>query len=426
MAQSQFEPRQEGGVYRWYVLGVLTCVYMMHHVDRIVFSLLQEPIKQEFALSDSQLALVSGTVFAIAFGIAGLPLGHLADRTKRKFLLAGIISIWSGLTALASLAMTFNHLLLLRVGIGAAESGSTPTNLSLISDYFKQKRSTAIGFYMMGTQLGALVGFALTGVIAVNYGWRAALLAAGIPGLFLLILVLLTVREPKRAADSTPVSLTKGLGEILANAPLVHIIAVTTIANVVAPGISIWLPSLLMRAGGQDIGWTGLAIGLTTAPIGIIGTIFAGFLAEKIGVSRPDRMARLMALAGLLYIPAILIAVSGGPWVMLAGFSAHLFLHMCVSTPGYAMSMNMAAPHIRGTTGAVLQVLSNLIGFGVGPLVGGVLSDLLRPQFGDDSLRYALGIYVFLILWACFHALRAAKLLSPGSTAQPAPINQPA
>ncbi|NWG52149.1 MAG: MFS transporter [Hydrogenophilaceae bacterium] len=405
------------------MLGVLVLVYMMHHLDRVVFSLLQEPIKDEFQLSDAQLALVSGTAFAIAFGVAGLPLGYLADRRRRVTLLSIIVSTWSGLTALASLATQFSHLLILRIIIGGAESGSTPTNLSLISDYFRDKRSTAIGIYMMGSQLGTLVGFAITGVVAVHYGWRAALLAAGIPGLFLVLLLLLTVREPLRQSAQKAGSFVAGLREIGGNAPLVHLIAATTIANVVAPGISMWLPSLLMRAGGQDIGWTGLAIAFTTAPIGILGTIMAGALTERIGATSPARMSRLMALMAFLYIPAILIAVSGGPWVMLAGFCAHLFCHMFVSTPGYAMCMNISAPHVRGSTTAILQVLSNLIGFGVGPMVGGVLSDILRPQFGDDSLRYALGIYVFLILWAVYHLLRAAAIFSRRANApvQPAP-----
>lgn len=416
--------RPDGGpsAYRWYVLAILVLVYMMHHLDRVVFSLLQEPIKTEFQLSDAQLALVSGTAFAVSFGIAGLPLGYLADRTRRVTLLSGIVATWSGLTALASLASQFLHLLLLRVVIGAAESGSTPTNISILSDYFKDKRSTAIGVYMMGAQLGTLVGFALTGVVAANFGWRAALLAAGLPGLFLVILLLLTVREPMRQTDHNAGSLREGLREIAANAPLVHLIAATTIANVVAPGISMWLPSLLMRAGGQDIGWTGLAIAFTTAPIGILGTLLAGALTEKIGANYPARMTRLMALLAFLYIPAILIAVTGGPWIMLAGFCAHLFFHMFVSTPGYAMSMNIAAPHLRGSTTALMQVLSNLIGFGVGPMVGGVISDLLRPQFGNDSLRYALGAYVFLILWAVAHLLRAGKLLS-GQTHNAAPAS---
>ncbi|HVY86786.1 MAG TPA: MFS transporter [Caulobacterales bacterium] len=410
--------------YRWYVLAILVCVYMTHHLDRVVFSLLQEPIKKEFHLSDSELALVSGTVFAIAFGIAGLPVGHLADRTRRIPLLSFIIAVWSGLTAMASFSTSLLQLLLVRVGIGVAESGSTPTNLSLISDYFQTKRSTAIGIYLMGSQIGTLVGFAVTGIVAAHYGWRAGLLTAGLPGFFLILLLLLTVREPPRQAAYVKASLVQGVKQIGANPVLVHLIAATTIVNVVAPGISLWLPSLLMRSGGADIGWTGMAIGFVTAPVGIVGTLLAGIVAEKMGARRPAGLIRLMAMLAFLYIPAILLAVSSGPYIMLLGFCIHLFCHMCVSTPGYALSMNMSPPHLRGTTGAVLQVLSNLLGFGVGPMVGGVLSDLLRPQFGADSLRYALGIFVFLSLWAVWHLLRAAKLLSRGAdlSAQAAPV----
>ena len=104
---------------------------------------------------------------------------------------------------------------------------------------------------------------------------------------------------------------------------------------------------------------------------------------------------------------------------MIIGFCVQSFLHMFVSTPGYAMCMNLAAPQLRGTTAAILQVLSNLIGFGIGPMVGGVLSDLFRPYVGDDSLRYALGIYVFLILWAVYHLIKAGG--SFAKDAQPLP-----
>lgn len=398
--------------HRWYVLGVLVLIYMMHHLDRVVFSLLQEPIKQEFSLSDTQLALLTGTVYAIAFGAAGLPLGYLADRTRRVTLLAAIVTTWSGLTALASFATQFTQMLVLRAGIGAAESGSTPTNLSILSDLFREKRSTAIGIYMMGSQLGTFVGFAVTGVVAIEYGWRAALLVAGIPGLFLALLLLLTVREPERQSAQQPGSLSASLREISAKPTLFHLIAATVAINIVGPGITTWIPSLLMRAGGQSIEWTGLAFAITTGPLGIAGALLAGVTTEKIAKKNPARMCRLMAFLALLFIPAILVAVSGGALTMLTGYCVGLFFTMFVSTAGYAMCIEGAESHLRGSTAALLQVLSNLIGFGVGPVVGGLLSDLLRPLFGDDSLRYALGIFVFLALWAVFHLLRAGSLFA--------------
>ncbi|MGD9979072.1 MAG: MFS transporter [Hyphomonadaceae bacterium] len=418
---------ERGGGYRWYVLGVLVCVYMVHHLDRMVIALLQEPIKHEFDLSDSQLALLTGTAFAVAFGIAGLPLGYLADRIHRVRLISGLITVWSVLTALGAASANFTQLLLIRAGIGAAESGSTPTNLSIVSDYFKTKRSTAIGVYMMGPQLGTLVGFAITGIVAATFGWRAALLVAGLPGLLLVLVLLATVREPPRQEEKPPTP-SDAYKAIFANKPLVHLIAATTIVNVVAPGFMMWFPSLLIRSGGLEIGSVGLAIAFTAAPVGIISTILAGHMTEKIATDRPERMARYMALFAVLNVPSIMLAVatSNAAW-LLVGFAIHLLLHMFMSTPGYAMCLGLVAPTARGTTGALMQVLSNLIGFGLGPMVGGVLSDLLRPQFGADSLRYAMAIYGLLSLWAAYHHLRAGALLARAKkTAAPLPEAAPA
>ena len=130
-------------------------------------------------------------------------------------------------------------------------------------------------------------------------------------------------------------------------------------------------------------------------------------------------MARAMGVIACCYIPATLLTVAtNNPWIMIAGQCAHVFLHMFVSTPGYAMTVGMASPKLRGTTAALNQVLSNLIGFGIGPMVGGALSDAFHPYVGKDSLRYALGVFIFIMLWASYHHFRAASLLS---RPQPAP-----
>lgn len=401
------------GRYRWYVLGVLVCIYMMHHLDRMVLTLLQEPIKHEFGLSDSQLGLITGTAFAISFGIAGIPLGMLVDRTNRVRLLAALLTIWSGLTAFAATSSHFLHLFAIRVGIGAAESGGTPTNLSLISDYFARgKRSTAVGIYLIGSQVGTIVGFALTGVVAASYGWRAALLVAGIPGVCLAVLLLLTVREPARQSVEriSPLGAFKHIGR---NPALVHLIIALTIANVVAPGLSSWLPSLLIRSYGVDVGQAGLILAFAIYPFSTAASIIAGMATDRFAAKRMQPALRLMAGAAFLIVPIILIGVLTHSFaVTLTCFAVQHVLHMFINTPGYAMAMTFVPSNMRGTTAAILQVLSNLIGFGVGPIVGGALSDALAPRFGAESLRYAMAIFVFLSFWGCAHMLRAAALVS--------------
>jgi MFS family permease len=413
--------------YRWYVLGVLVCIYMLHHLDRMVLSLLQEPIKHEFNLADWQLGLISGTAYAVAFGIAGLPLGMMVDRFNRVRLLAVILTIWSGLTAFASTATHFMTLFAVRIGVGAEESGGTPANLSLISDYFaKGKRSTAIGIYMVGSQLGTLVGFAITGVIAVHYGWRAALLVAGIPGLIMMLVLIFTVREPVRQTVQTGSPLVAF--KTIAKSPiLIHLIAALTLANVVAPGISSWVPSFLIRTHHMDMGSVGLTLAATIYPFSTLATILAGMATDKFAARNVAAMYKVMAGAAFLIVPIVIVGVlSGSLWVALAMFCIQHVLHMFISTPGHALIMGYVPSNMRGTTAAILQVLSNLIGFGVGPMVGGALSDALQPMFGDQSLRYALAIFVFLSLWPCAHLLRALYLTRKGGLTGLEPIVQSA
>ena len=297
------------------------------------------------------------------------------------------------------------------MGVGAAESGGTPANLSLISDYFhKDRRSTAIGIYLVGSQVGTLVGFALTGVVAARYGWRAALLVAGVPGLILMLALLLFVREPARQETEKMTPLAAF--DLIRRSPLLlHIIIGSTISNAVAAGVSSWIPSFLIRSHGMNVESVGLTMAATIYPLSTLASVLAGLATDRFAARRRTTVFGVMAGSAFAIVPAIVIAVlTGSLWLAMAGFAAQHVLHMFVNTPAYAMTMDLVPPRMRGTTAALLQVLSNLIGFGVGPMVGGALSDALAPRFGAESLRYALAIFVFASLWPCAHYLRAAVL----------------
>ena len=403
---------------RWYVLALLLSVYMIHHLDRQVVTLLLVPIGAEFKLSDGQLGLLAGTVYAISFAIAGIPLGMLIDRVHRVRLLAVLVALWSGLTALCATAQSFGALLLMRIGIGAAESGGTPTNLSLISDYFDRKsRSTAVGAYMMGPSLGTILGFALAGVIAANYGWRAAFLAAGIPGLVLALVLFFTVREPLRGAGDATAGiaaikappLRESIKLLWSNRTIVHLIIGLTLANTVAAGVAVWLPALLMRNHGASVQTAGLSIAFGVSTFAALASVCGGMLADKVGARIPDAVPRLAALAALATIPCIVYgAMTTIYWVVIAAFAIKTVAHVLVNTPGYALTLSLAPPQIRGTTIAVLQVLGNLFSYGVGPQLVGSLSDALQPFAGTNSLRYSVAIFGLINVWSMCHLLRAA------------------
>ena len=414
---------------RWYVLALLLTVYMIHHLDRQVVTLLLVPIGAEFELTDSQLGLLAGTVYAISFAIAGVPLGMLIDRVNRVRLLTGLVAVWSGLTALCAGAQSFAALLLMRIGIGAAESGGTPTNLSLVSDFFDRKsRSTAVGVYMMGPSLGTILGFALAGVIAANYGWRAAFLAAGIPGLVLAAVLFFTVREPVRgagdatsgAATTKAPPLAESLKLLWSNRAIVHLVIGLTLANTVAAGVAVWLPALLMRNHGATVQTAGLSIAFGVATFAALASLCGGMLADKVGARAPDAVPRMAALAALITIPCIAYGAMTSIYAMvIAAFAFKTVAHVLVNTPGYALTLSLAPPQIRGTTMAVLQVLGNLFSYGVGPQLVGSLSDLLQPIVGTNSLRYSIAIFALINLWSIAHLLRAGRWLRRAPLAEP-------
>lgn len=409
--------------YRWYVLSVLLAVSMIHYLDRMVVSLLIEPIRSEFQLSDSQMGLLAGTAFAISFALAGLPLGFLVDRVNRVRLLATVLAVWSGLTALCSLANSFAALVITRIGIGTAESGGMPTALSLASDYFdRTRRSTAVGIYKMGPPLGTIVGFALTGFIAANYGWRAAFLVAGIPGLVLVFVLICTVREPRRglsdglgehALQASAPPIGQALRLITAQPALVHLILGSTVASMVAAGVTVWLPALLMRSHGVNIQTAGFTVAFGVASVGVFASLCSGMLADRFDTAANRHLIpKLSAIGALLAVPAVLCGAFTSIYALaIVGFALKQLAAVTVTTPTYALSLSLTPPHIRGTTTAMLQVLGNLAGFGLGPQLVGILSDALQPVANTESLRYALMVFVVLNIWAAAHFLRASQWL---------------
>lgn len=187
--------------YRNYVLFILTITYAFNFIDRQILVILQESIKQELLLSDSQLGLLTGIAFALFYVMMGIPIARLADRWVRRNIMSIAIGTWSFMTAISGFAQNYTHLLLARVGVGIGESGCSPPAHSMISDIFpKEKRGTALSIYSMGINIGVLFGFLLGGWINQYFGWRIAFIVVGVPGILIAFLIQFTVKEPKRGA----------------------------------------------------------------------------------------------------------------------------------------------------------------------------------------------------------------------------------
>src|SRR5438876_7027498 len=188
---------------RYYVLGLLTVVYALNFLDRTIFNVLIEPIKKEFALSDTTMGLLAGFGFVLFYSLLGIPIARVADRLNRRNIVAIALAFWSVMTFLCGMASSVATLALARIGVGIGESAGTPASQSIVADLFsKNERPRALGIYAIGTYLGVFLGYFIGGYVNQHYGWRMAFFAAGLPGIALAAVLWLTVSEPKRGTQA--------------------------------------------------------------------------------------------------------------------------------------------------------------------------------------------------------------------------------
>src|SRR5260370_9439995 len=188
-------------ISRYYVLGLLTAVYALNFLDRTIFNVLIEPIKQEFTLSDTTMGLLAGFGFVLFYSLLGIPIARIADRLNRRNIVAIAFACWGAMTFLCGMAQSVATLALARIGVGIGESAGTPASQSIVADLFnKDERPRALGVYAIGTYLGVFLGYFIAGYVNQHYGWRLALFSAALPRNALAAGLLPTVAGPARGA----------------------------------------------------------------------------------------------------------------------------------------------------------------------------------------------------------------------------------
>jgi len=393
--------------YRVLVLGLLTGVYFLYLLDRNAILVTQELIKAEFHLDDTRMGLLIGAFYGISYGLAGLPIGWMIDRANRRNVLVVILSIWSGLTALCGVSTAYWHLVIVRMGVGASESGGSPASLSILSDIFPpERRATVTSTFFAGTSLGMVASYFIGGVVAREYGWRAVFLLYGLPGLLLALTIGMVVREPARhvrAANEIQGGVVKAALDVLRTPLAVPIYAGAVLFCTSISATGGWLMAFLMRVRGLDVATAGLVMAGAVGGIGVVGTITSGFLSDRARRNGPGGPLMVVGVSALINVAACIIAYNIADFrVVVAALCVFGLTFNTYPGPTTATLSLIVRPVNRGMAFALYALLANFIG-GMGPLVVGMLSDHYFPGHLATAMEMVLVLGVFgglTCLWA--------------------------
>lgn len=390
---------------RWAFLAILFLTYTSNAFDRNIISVLLEPIRLEFHVSDTMLGFLGGFSFAVFNSVLGIPIARWADRGNRPTIITLALGLWSLMTVLCGFAVSFWQLAAARIGVGVGEAGAIPPAQSLIADYFPpDRRANAFAVYTSAAVVGYLLSFSAGGSIAAAYGWRSAFLWAGAPGLALALVTRLGLREPRRKLphlqdSANHEALRATLKSLLAKRSYVFIVVGFTLYYFVAYGALIFIPSFAIRILHIPLAHVSLSYGAVYAAASLIGTLGGGALATRLARRDVRWLAWLAAAACPLCVPFYIAAFAVNSY---AAFLALIFVGATVLIgglpPAYAAIQGICGPQRRAMAVALALFSLTLFGGGFGPIVTGAISDALSATQGVNSLRYALMMMMSLLL----------------------------
>jgi MFS family permease len=403
MADSGY-PRRS---YAWFVVAILIATAILSYTDRQVLSLLVDPIRAELGITDQEVSYLLGAAFAVVYGLAGIPLGFLADRTSRRNLIFAGVLVWSGGTLACGLAHTFGQLFAARIVVGLGEAVLSPAAISLISDYFPPaRRGTAVGCFLAGIAMGIgaaiLIGGGVLRLVemgalastplATVSSWRLVLLLIGAPGI-LWALVILLIREPVRQVTVLDTSVSpSGPNDTAASAPwhsrawtrVIPIYLIVAIASLVDNAVGAWAPTLLIREFAKDPAQIGVRLGLLlTAGFGG-GVLLGGWFADRAGV-RGGWTYKLgvCLICGVLILPVSLLINVGQFTVVLLAIPLYFALSGAVTACGFSAILDVVPNRSRGLAMALSFFLNVALGAGLGPTVVTAASEwIFGPSAG--------------------------------------------
>lgn len=407
-------------------LTLLMLAYTLSMCDRMILSILFPDIKAEFGLSDTQLGLLGGISFALFYATMGLPIARLSDQYSRKWIIIASLVVFSVMTAFSGLAAGFISLLILRIGVGIGEAGVNPASYSIIADYFPpQRRAFAMAILMLGGSFGMMLGFVGGGFIAEAYSWRVALVSVGIPGFLLAVVMARSLREPGRGTFETetpppPPPILTTAATMWANPAMRHLIAGAVVAGLMGYGFTQWLPTFFIRAHDLSQSQTGMLMAGVFGISGAIGALAAGKWFDRLSIRGFQYGMRMLAIVPFFTIPFFIMGLLADDLTtaillfIIPGFAANYAIG-----PTIAMVQTLSPVHMRAVSSAIKLLCMNLIGMGMGPLLVGVLSDLLTPHYGDNALSVALAYFTLVGLWGSVHFWLCGRALAKQAKQNP-------
>jgi MFS family permease len=408
--------------YKRYVTSLLLIIYVCNQTDRALFSFLMEPIKNDLGLSDSQLGFVAGPALSLLYTVLGIPIARWGDKSHRVNIMSGAVVVWSCVVVSFAAIGRYWHLVLAQVGVGIGEAGFTAIAISVISDYYSaaSERTRAISMFMLGIPIAGVVSSLAAGWINQAFGWRAVFLAAGLPGIFLALLMKSTVEEPPRyrllsAASASPdrPPLRAIFATLWQQRTLRHLAIGQCLANIVICCTN-WLPLFFIRDHGMATGELGTWFAVIAGVGGGAGIWLSGYMTSRFGAADERIKVRLMAVATGLIAPTLAIVL----WnpskelalLILIPCQALMFFFIA---PTMSLVQALSAPSTRATMASVFIFIQVLAGGVIGIQLPGILSDLLTPILGNGglALRWSMTATSLLALWAAIHFWLSARTI---------------
>jgi MFS transporter, Spinster family, sphingosine-1-phosphate transporter len=368
--------------YARLMLALLFLINLLNYIDRLVISGLLEPIRKDLHLNDAQLGMIA-LAFLVPYTILPPIVGWIGDRSSRNKLIAMAIGVWSFATGAAGLSIGFRSLIASRVVVGVGEATYMTLVPGLIADTFAPaKRGAAMSLFYTASPIGAGLGVTLGGLIAAAYGWRAACLIVGVPGI-LLALILLLAAEPRRghfdpdeASERPPLKVA--IRSLIRNRPFLFLILAYTFQILSYNPIEFWVPTILQRDKGISLAQTSATYGAVVFVAGLLGPLVGGLLGDMLAKRQGTAYYTISAISSVAcVVPLLAIAVLPRGVPLFVSLFGEIFLGNMSTGLVFAILVGIVIPGLRGTATAVTLLIIHLLGDGISqPLIGRISNQL--------------------------------------------------